>query len=356
MRIFGGAQDTAGCYYRILAPFSVLRYRTAHEFESGLVSAKTAEDFDVLWLHQHADPTTELIMADMQKRGGLVVYDVDDWLFGLPASWPCYDNWFTRGTGTPRERLLFHERLLRRASVITTTTPYLAAKLEGHLGLEPGTVRVLPNGVVMGEWDVLPETAHDELQGPLLGWFGTENHWDDWWDIVPIVDRVLEDLHGHLAIIGAPELITMFPDRLAARTWMHPLVKMRELPKVRRLIKSFDVGLAWTTDRTESSKCRSPLKAIQYGAGGVPVVASETVYGDLWSDCREPESPHITKYGFLAKLDNLEMVLHEALSAARPAALEMAQAWREEIWIHHSYEQQAMRWLDVIVQAHNGKA
>jgi len=349
VKIFGGAQDTAGCYYRILAPFSVLRYRTAHEFESGMVSARTAEDFDVLWLHQHADPTTELIMADMQERKGTVVYDVDDWLFGLPASWPCYDNWFVRGTGNPRERLLFHERLLRRASIITTTTPYLAAKLETHLGLDGGAVKVLPNCVVMGEWDVLPETAHEkEATGPLLGWFGTENHWDDWWEIVPIVDRVLESLDGNLALIGAPELITMFPDRLAKRTWMHPLVKMRDFARVRRLIKSFDVGLAWTTERTESSKCRSPLKAIQYGAGGVPVVASETVYGDLWNEYRDQECPHATRFGYLANLDNLADVLHEALTTAKTTGLEMAQAWREDVWLHHSYEQQAMHWLEVI--------
>jgi len=339
MRIFCGEQSDAANYYRVRAPLSVVRYRTQHEVNAGRINAGIADDYDVLWLQQHADPTTELIAYEFQQNGGQVVYDVDDWLFELPASWPCYDRYFIRGTGQPRDRLIFHERILRRASVITCSTEYLAHKLEEHLGLDSGVVKVLPNCILMGDWDVIPEVGH-ELDGPVLGWFGTENHWDDWWEITPAVDEALEKCNGHLALIGSPELVSMFPPRLAARTQIHELVKMRDFDQVRRLIKTFDVGLAWCTDRTEASKCRSPLKAFQYGAAGVPVIASQTVYGELPGFAGElgmiADSSDDLPDAILGAFGNLDLMK------------QAADKWKEEVWTSHSYETQALRWLEIL--------
>lgn len=340
MKIFGGFQDNAATYYRVTAPLSVVRYRTTHTVQVGNLTPDLADNWDVLWLHQYADPTTELIVHEFAQQGGRVVYDVDDWLFGLPGSWPCYDRYFLRGAGQPRDRLLFHERIVRRANVITCPTAYLARMLEEHLELGQGTVQVLPNCVVMGDWDVVPATAHD-LEGPVLGWFGTENHWDDWAEIVPAVNEALRAVDGHLALIGAPEVITLFPDELAARTRVHPLVRMRDFGQIRELIKSFDVGLAWCTNVTQASRCRSPLKAIQYGAAGVPVVASQTVYEALDDFV-----------GHMA-VDTNQLTEHliEALTESQDpgsATQEHAQEWQANVWGAHSYEIQAMRWLKVL--------
>ncbi len=340
MRIYAGSRDDAANYYRLTAPLGVLRYRTGHEVRAGRLSAGLGEYWDVLWLQQYADPTTELLMWDFQAEGGHVVYDVDDWLFGVPASWPCYDHYFFRGQGKPKDRLMFHERLIRRADVVTASTPYLARKLEEHLELEPESVKVLPNCVLMGDWDIVSPTAHG-LDGPVLGWFGTENHWDDWWEIAPYVDEALEEVGGHLALLGAPELVSQFPARLAARTQVYPLVKMRDFDQVRRMIMAFDVGLAWCTDRTEASRCRSPLKALQYGVARVPVVASQTVYGEV---------PGLAdQYGLVVdEPAELTGALVRALSTHHDVMRKRAKAWLGVLWDRHCYETQAKHWLEIV--------
>jgi len=356
MKIFGAYRGDASSYYRITAPFSVLRYRTKHEFVVSRLSMEAVMDCDVLWLQQHASATAEVVARDFKAAGGRIIYDVDDWLFDIPPSWPCYDDYYRRGTGIPTERLLFHERLLNLADVVTTTTDYLAGKLRERLG--PGKrVIVLPNCILQGDWDTVIPASHG-LDGPVLGWFGTENHWDDWAEIVDVVDNALETVGGYLALIGAPELVTMFSDRLAERTMVHPLVPWNRFDEARRLIAAFDVGLAWCSDRFEVNRCRSPLKAIQYGAAGVPVVASDTVYGDMFeSTSLSPSRSHIRNHGMIAQgTETLRIALTEALAYARPAAQMMALEWRQEVWHSHSYESQATQWLDVCLEVVDGPA
>lgn len=358
MRVLGAYRDNAAFYYRVTAPFSVLRYRTEHDFCVAGPSTDDAKEYDVLWLQQHANPTVEIIAREFKERGKRVVYDADDWLLGLPASWPCYDQYFRRGVGTPRARLYFHERLMRLADVVTCTTERLAGNLRRWLsdGREDAPdVRVLPNCILQGEWDTIVPAAHG-LDGPVLGWFGTENHWDDWAEIAPTVDEALEAVGGHLALIGAPEVVALFPERLAARTRIHPLSPMKRFGEIRRLITSFDVGLAWCTDRTETSLCRSPLKAIQYGAAGVPVVASGAVYGDIgdWGlgigtdDCSfYPDGVVATKFGLLAN-DPQSLTAAIVIAITNESTAYRAAAWQAEVWRSHSCEMQAMRWLELL--------
>lgn len=349
MKILGAYRSDAAGYYRVVAPFSVLRYRTDHEFDIHYPTLSDAKKYDALWLHQHADATTEIIAREFKARGKVVIYDVDDWLFGLPASWPCYGDFFRRGHGQPRDNLLFHERLLELADVITCTTERLKSNLQRWLS--PGRrIEVLPNCIIQGEWDTVVPTGHN-LDGPVLGWFGTGNHWDDWAEIVPAIDEALEVAGGHLALIGAPEIVTLLPPRLAARTQIHPLVTIEKFSQVRRLIRSFDVGLAWCTDRLESNRCRSALKVLQYGAAGVPTVASQTVYGEIldgWEVIGGEATSH--DYG-VTVLDpqRLDEILIYALDGAFSEVLRtQVSAWQREVWESYSYEKQALRWLDLI--------
>jgi len=357
VRVLGAYRDNAAFYYRVTAPFSVLRYRTEHNFYVASPSTDDAEKYDVLWLQQHADPTIEIIAREFKERGKLVVYDVDDWLLGLPASWPCYDQYFRRGVGTPRARLYFHERLMRLADVVTCTTERLAGNLRrwlGDGGEDAPDIRVLPNCILQGEWDTIVPAAHG-LDGPVLGWFGAENHWDDWAEIAPAVDEALEAVGGHLALIGAPEMVALLPERLAARTMVHLSVPMKRFDEVRRLITSFDVGLAWCTERTEASLCRSPLKALQYGAAGVPVVASRAVYGDLpgWWDASDADV-YLHDYGItvtspLGLIEAIDAYLLQDWARLRlPSPKDRGVDWQAEVWRSHSYERQSMQWLKLL--------
>lgn len=333
MRILAALRDNAANYYRVQCPFNVLRLR-GYDVDLRYPTIEDTKDYDVLWLQMHSDPMSDILIRAFKDAGKFVVYDMDDWVFDVPPSWDSYSHYFTPGRGTPNDRLYFIRNALNHADLVTCTTPYFAEKLhsETHSPIE-----VLPNCVLTGDWDTLLESNHDQ-QGPVLGWFGTANHWDDWREIAPAVDAALERVGGYLALMGAPELMVGFPERLRKRTLVVPLHPMREFHKMRPMIMACNAGLAWATDSLEISLCRSPLKVFQWGAAGVPLIASETVYGDA---VRE-------SFYTPATLQSLEGRIVEMLEMAEYPKKQLADAWRERVFERHSYETQSMRWIDAL--------
>jgi len=342
--LFGVRNDGPDAYYRASAPASVLRYRGLNVEARAPILGRDADDFDVLILQRHVSSVAELVMAEFQDKGKPVIYDVDDWLFGIPPSWPVFGDLFDRGRGTPKPALEHHERMLRRANMVTCSTVALAERMAVY----NERVRVLPNCIMMGDWDtVIPTEKH--FDGPVVGWFGSFNHWDDWQAMIPVLDDVLAVTDASLAVVGYPEIIQSFPDRLAEKTLVQPAERFRNFQKIRRLITSFDIGLAWLVD-TPFNRCKSPLKLFQYGGAGVPVIASRIVYGDLWlgqySDVRLEEGAN--PFGFLAdSLDGLAVTLTVALDHLKECK-SIATRWQQKVWSNHSYETQYNRWLEVI--------
>lgn len=357
LKIHAAVTDDAASYFRVEAPFGILNYRTDHDWYIMPVNVSYARSRDWLWLQQETTPLIEDVVDAFHAEGKRVVYDVDDLLFELPISWPCCSDFFDSGKAigndgvvrqAPQQGLVYHARLIEKADILTVPTKRLARKLEQYTGRK---AKVLPNYVRASDWDMITP-VDTNLSGPVLGWFGTENHWDDWTEIVDIVDEVLEEVGGFLALLGAPYLLRMFPERLAARTHVHNLVPMAQFGEMRRLIKTFDVGLAWCTDRLEANRCRSPLKALQYGAAGVYCVASQTVYGEElpgW-EIPTPASGRYAKwehgFGTTARLGGLKDALIDAL--VKPRTGDVAQAWQQEILHSWTYERNAMEWLRVL--------
>lgn len=356
LKIHAAVAGDAASYFRVEAPFSVLNYRTDHDFYLMPINQDYARKRDVLWLQQATAPLMEDVVDAFHAHGKRVVYDTDDLLFEIPLSWPCFSQFFDSGeaikrgdsvTQAPEEALVYHARLLEKADVITVPTARLAQRILEHTGCD---ARVLPNCVRMSDWDMI-EPVTTSLDGPVLGWFGTENHWDDWTEIVDVVDEVLEEVGGYLALLGAPYLLAMFPDRLAERTHVHNLVPMERFGEMRRMIKAFDVGLAWCTDRLEANRCRSPLKVLQYGAAGVPCVASQTVYGETLPGWDAVIGSPWHEYGITTTLDGLYDALMTALLMAEAEGSVLHKAadeWQQEVWRSWSYERRATGWLEVL--------
>ncbi|MBN2003052.1 MAG: hypothetical protein JXA21_06815 [Anaerolineae bacterium] len=336
MRVLVSNRGDAAAYYRVIAPFSVLRLSEGLDVMFGIPVLGVAEEFDALWLQMDVGAEMELIAREFKDAGKPVIYDVDDWLFGYPPSWYNYDAYFNRGTGQHSALLRSHARLLALADVVTTTTAYLADKLR----TQAQRVELLPNCVLQGDWDTLLPLRHT-FDGLVVGWFGTGNHWEEWYELAPALDEALAAIGGYLSLIGAPELVTCFPRRLVERTFVADLVSMADFDQMRCAIMSFDVGLAWATDRLEVARCRSPLKAIQYGAAGVPVLASAQVYGDLLGD----------SYGFTFKTPQdlaAGLVQMYGDGDAWADMLLHRENWQQQVWAHHTYETQAYRWLKVL--------
>jgi glycosyltransferase involved in cell wall biosynthesis len=341
MRIlFAVRNDGADAYFRAIAPASMLRFQGI-ECEARAITPDDADDFDVLVLQRHCSPIAELVMRIFQEKGKLVVYDTDDWLFGIPPFWPAYDDYFNRGQMTPTGLLSVHERLLRQADLVTCTVPTLAERMSAY----NDNIKILPNCVMWADWDIV---APKEAPGPVVGWFGMPYYWDTWKLIAPSVEKALREVDGYLSILGYPEVVNCFSDWLRSRTFVEPMCLWRNFAQMRGLISSFDVGLAWLED-TPFNRCKSPLKALQYGAAGVPIVASPVVYGDILSDGYPGE------FGTLVEdPTQLDWAIKDALEDVvdgRSSQKLVASRFRARVWKHHTYETQWTRWLEVYQEA-----
>jgi len=333
--LFAIRNDGADAYVRAIAPATILRYQGI-QAEARRGSFDDVSEFDVLVLQRHCEEAAVTLMQAFQAAGKPVIYDVDDWLFELPPTWPAYHDYFELGTGTPKARLVRHEELLCTADVVTCTGTALAEKLIEH----NGDVRIVPNCVMWADWDtVIPQEK--SIDGPVVGWFGMPYYWDTWRLIADAVEQAICEQDAYLSILGYPDIVQAFSPALRKRTYVEPACAWRRFASMRKLIASFDVGLAWIED-TEFNRCKSPLKAMQYGAAGVPIVASPMPYSEVLGD----EYPG--QFGLIADAPNtLYHGLMNCLVHPEPARARAA-AWRERVWFEHTYETQWKVWLELI--------
>lgn len=332
--LFAVRNDGADAYFRAVAPASMLRFQGV-ECEARSVSLEDAAEYDILVLQRHCSVESELLTIEFHAHGKKVVYDVDDWLPGIPPFWPAYDDYFERGEMKPKAALIIHERLLRQADVVTCTVPALAEKMLAY----NKQVRIVPNCIMWADWDtVLP--TQKKVDGPVVGWFGLPYYWDTWRAITPVLEETIREIDGYLSILGYPEIVTMFSPWLRSRTFVEPMVRWKDFRQFRSLIQTFDVGLAWM-EATPFNLCKSPLKVLQYGAAGVPIIASGAVYGDVLS------GSYAGEYGALARSPaDLNYLIKDALAKPDPWQLR-AKAWRDRVWAKHTYETQWPRWMEV---------
>jgi len=334
--LFGVRHDGADSYFRARAPASVLRYNGI-EAECRGVTFEDSDYFDVLILQRHCSAAAELLLHEFHRKGKRVILDVDDWLRGIPPYWPAYNTYWHRGQEKPTERLLYHERLARAADMVTCTTEPLAERMRAY----NAEVRVVPNCIMWADWDtVIPLERRTDMR-PVVGWFGLPYYWESWAHMADPVQRAIEDTGADLAILGYPEIVHLLSDQTLSHTWIEPMTSMRHFDKMRRMIATFDVGIAWVVD-TPFNRCKSPLRALQYGAAGVPIVASEVTYGGVLG----PDYPG--EYGKLAATpDELYQAIVTVVKHAAGAGM-LADTWRNQVFEHHSYETQWSKWHDVI--------
>jgi hypothetical protein len=172
--LFGLRSDGADSFFRGYGPASMLRYQGV-EVQVGIADPGAAKEYDILVLNRHCTAEAEVVAKAFQRAGKVVVYDVDDWLFGMPPYWPAYGQYFHRGRSEPTGLLSMHQRMIELAEVVTCTTEALREKL---VGLNP-FVEVVPNCVLGGDWDTVPRPG-SEVEGPVVGWFGLPYYWDSW--------------------------------------------------------------------------------------------------------------------------------------------------------------------------------
>lgn len=198
----------------------------------------------------------------LRTRGDLRrVFELDDDLLNIdPSSAKAREFYNDPGV---RARLLEN---IRSADVVTVSTSYLMRVVDGWGVNAP--IHVLPNCLDPAVFDLAPVVQ----AGPMtVGWAGSDTHAGDFAHVRGPLRRFFARMPGigmtfmgvdYRHVVGAPwaRLVPW------VSIWGGPLAYMRRL--------DWQVGLAPLAP-TQFNRCKSALKALEYGARGIVVIASD---------------------------------------------------------------------------------
>lgn len=268
MHVHALTLDRGGCfYYRVRQPLTALREHGHWTSWGSGMDFETWDRADVLvsqYLHDERTVTDWCRWAaDAEKLGKVLVWEADDDIFSVHTS-PAHGNAYDDPETLPRMR-----RMLEASHLVTVTTEALAAVYRPH----NSNVRVLPNCV--------PDWLVDEPLNPVFstdrrvrfGYTGSASHFEDFLSWSPIFERwqrrnanrTTLALFGHN---GRPKG-TPITWRVTATPWEQDTATY-----LRSLNGRMDVGLAFLRD-TEFNSGKSPIKAMEYAALGIPCVATD---------------------------------------------------------------------------------
>lgn len=260
IRVFGWQTSAAAEHdFRIGLPFPLLD-PTRFETTVG-TPGSDIRDYDVVFAHRLAG-RSDLWQEICADPNILAVYDMDDDLLCVdPANVACYRIFHPLEAETRRN--------VEAADIVTVSGPVLA---ERYRTLNPNVVvlpQVIPDG--MPDWPI------PEREGPLtIGWAGSMHKRQDWPGIpeaLAHVARLAPDVRFRM--FGADYTGGMLGERCEVVPFTDPATYWRSL--------TFDVGIAPLTD-TPFNQGKTVTKLIEYGARGIPTVASAIGQYATWID------------------------------------------------------------------------
>jgi glycosyltransferase involved in cell wall biosynthesis len=235
-------------------------------------------------------PGTQVVSFQRPMRGSLVgammwlrerrpdlglVVELDDDLMQLPANHEAFGSLNPRTS--PSENTAWLRKALQLADVVTVSTPELAKRYGGS---RPAFV--VRNGVpasMLNQYKSRALTTDSKERERVLGWDGyTGTHPGDLEITSGALNDVMErkpngrtirfrNIGPSEGLIKALDLRPEFHDLVEASGWLEP-----ELYRVG--LASLDVGIVPLQD-TAFNHAKSALKALEFAAAGVPVIASD---------------------------------------------------------------------------------
>lgn len=272
-----------------------------------------------LLLHREASPVSRgRLEGTLLSRSGFAVYDFDDAL-----------QWDT-GEDSPLRRLApkATKALIaaKRADRVIAGNPVLAEWASQH----NRDVVVIPSCVSV---DAYRAKTDYRLSGPpRLGWIGSRDNEAYLRPLAPALHELHRRTGARLTLIGTTHRTLGDLEELIDRTAWSEAAQHTQLAR-------FDLGIAPVPDKAyERGKCGYRL--LQYGAAGVPMVASPVgVNREILSSFGMPGPERVAEW-----LDAILDLL------ARPVAEREAlgRAAREATRRHYSYDAWLLRWRQAV--------
>lgn len=249
-------------YYRIRVPLDALERRGHRPEYRG----------DMRWRHGKRPSNHVLVGQRVSNEDSSLhwrasrgevrrVFEIDDDLLNVePTSVTARMFYASPGV---RGRLLEN---IRSADAVTVSTPYLAKVIGSEYGVE-APIHVLPNCL---EQAVLDLPAVNQDAPVLVGWYGSGTHRGDFEQLRHPVGRWLANHPEVPLVMGGIDYGHLLGRDAYTRPW-RPIWR-----EPTRYMAGIDVsiGLAPLAN-TQFNRCKSPLKALEYGARGIPVIASD---------------------------------------------------------------------------------
>lgn len=249
-------------YYRIKAPFDALGRRGhavgyTHDLR-WRPGRRPANHVLVAQRVSNPGPSARWAEAAGQVRR---VLEIDDDILNIDPSSPAARAYYA-DPGI-RTRLVGN---VRSADVITTSTGYLAQVLRADYGAT-APIHVLPNCLTHEVLDLPPV----DQAGPVtVGWYGGPTHRGDFEQLRRPVGRWLAAHRGVPLVMGGVDYGDLLGREAVVRPWRSIWADAAGY------MAGIDVsiGLAPLAN-TQFNRCKSDLKALEYAARGIPVVASD---------------------------------------------------------------------------------
>jgi glycosyltransferase involved in cell wall biosynthesis len=253
MRIYG-FHDSSGCgEYRIKLPLRELA-KHGHDITLEMGGTGTGASSYQIVIAQRTDKYDALPVWRRLRAQSRLVYEIDDDVFSVePVNWMAYRAY---AKPVPQDAVAHAAEV---ADLVTVTTEPLAEVMRRF----NRNVAVIPNHVPTEILDV-QRPRRDHL---VVGWAGGASHAADVSMIAAQVRRFFDRTPGtELHLIGTNY----------AETFRRPARFTRWNPDLMSYYRNvdFDIGLAPLTG-TVFDRAKSHIKALEYGALGIPVIASD---------------------------------------------------------------------------------
>lgn len=255
-RVFGWLCDHSGCgYYRIKQPFNVLKAR-GHDvsYDGNMPPDVALGGADVVIAQRVVlEGPTEWIQKTARRGTTKIIFELDDDLWNIEGSSPIAHSFFN---------LEMQERAKKNLAVVdmvTTTTDHLAERLSQYTS---APIEVIPNHV--SGW-LIDHELERNVDAITVGWAGSATHMGDWAELSSELRRFLRRVDGVELHTMGHNLAERWPK--TRHSWWK-----NEIDDYLRMI-DFHIGLA-PLRPSLFNKSKSALKAMEYGALGIPVVAS----------------------------------------------------------------------------------
>lgn len=222
-------------------------------------------DYDVVILQNLSDPGWfEVINTIPEGRRPVTVGCIDDLFGGLPKDNPSYPDY-----EKARKSMV---ECVKLCDGMVYSTPEIAAH---YAGLNP-RYRIVPNYLdIPGyrDWDTPEERQFPDRL--VIGWLGGIHHVNDELPMAEGLRKFLiENPKAIFAFCGNRDLSVLWKRSIGIRDYQFAYMPGAEFDGYQSRISQFDIGVAPLRD-TEFNRCKSDLRLLEYGAWGVPYVASD---------------------------------------------------------------------------------